>query len=153
MAHRIIQTPDDLAELATFFGNMPLPFTVEWTKGKDRSLDQNATMWMWASEAGNQLGETADEVQRRWKLHFGVPILREDSAEFRRVYDKALKPIAYAMKLEAMRFIPVTSEMKVGQMVRLMDAIWRECSEMGIRLTDPDPELVAYQNRYGRKAA
>jgi hypothetical protein len=151
--HRIISSPDDLAEFTILLGNLDLPITVEWTKGKDRSLDQNATMWMWASEAGNQIGETADEVQRRWKLHHGVPILREDSAEFRRVYDKALKPIAYPMKLEAMRFIPVTSEMKVGQMVRLLDAIWCECSEMGIRLTDPDPELVAYQNRYGRRAA
>jgi hypothetical protein len=52
------------------------------------------------------------------------------------------------MKLEAMAFIPVTSEMKVRQMVRYLDTVQRECLQQGIRLTDPDPMLAAYQKRY-----
>jgi hypothetical protein len=157
MAHRIISTPDELDALTALLGNLKLPITVEWVQGRDRTGQQNRLMWLWASEAAEQLGDrTPDELQREWKLRHGVPILREDSAEFRAVYDKALKPLPYQLKVEAMRFIPVTSEMKVRQMVRFMDAIERECGEQGIVLTAPDSELAKYQERYRtleRKAA
>lgn len=158
MAHRIIQNERDLADLGRFLGNLKLPITVEWVQGRDRTRDQNALQWLWASEAAHQLGDrTADEIQRDWKLRFGVPILREDSAEFRAVYDKAIRPLPYELKVEAMRFLPVTSEMKVRQMVRYLDTVQRECLSNGIRLTDPDPELASYQARYrahdDRKAA
>jgi len=148
MPHRTITSPDELDALTTFLGNLKLPITVEWVQGRDRTRDQNALQWLWATEAGNQLGEAPDEVQRRWKLHHGVPILREDSAEFRETYDRMIKPLSYRQKLEAMRLIEVTSILKVRQMVRYLDAIWRECGELGIKLTDPDPDLAAYQSRY-----
>jgi hypothetical protein len=156
MAHRTINSPEELAELVTLLGNLKLPITVEWVQGRDRSRDQNALQWLWASEAAHQMGDrTPDEVQREWKLRHGVPILREDSAEFRAVYDRAIRPLPYELKVEAMRFLPVTSEMKVKQMVRYLDTIERECAEQGIRLTDPDPDLAKYQSRYRdqRKAA
>lgn len=140
MAHRIIQSPADLDAFIEFLPSLKLPVTVEWVQGRDRSGEQNRLMWKWASEAGTQMGETPDEVQRRWKLHHGVPILREDSEEFRQFYDRALKGLPYTLKMEAMRFVPVTSEMKVRQMVRFMDAIWKECGEQRITLTDPDRE-------------
>jgi hypothetical protein len=156
MAHRTINSPEELAELVTLLGKLKLPITVEWVQGRDRSRDQNALQWLWASEAAHQMGDrTPDEVQREWKLRHGVPILREDSAEFRAVYDRAIRPLPYELKVEAMRFLPVTSEMKVKQMVRYLDTIERECAEQGIRLTDPDPDLAKYQSRYRdqRKAA
>ena len=154
MAHRIIDTERDLDELCQFFGNLKLPFTVEWTAGRDRTRDQNALQWLWATEAANQLGDrTADELQRDWKLRHGVPILREDSAAFRDTYDRMIKPLGYEQKLEAMRIVDVTSIMAVRQMVRFLDAVQRECLEQGIRLTDPDPALASYQQRYRQKAA
>jgi hypothetical protein len=157
VAHRIIQNEADLAALVTLLANLKLPITVEWVPGRDRTRDQNALQFLWATEAANQLGDcTAEEVRRRWKLEHGVPILREDSAEFRAVYDRAIKPLPYELKVEAMRFVPVTSEMKVRQMVRYLDTVQRECLTNGIRLTDPDPELASYQARYrepSRKAA
>lgn len=154
MAHRIIANEHDLAALVTLLGNLKLPITVEWVQGRDRTRDQNALQFLWATEAATQRGDvTADEVRREWKLRYGVPILREDSVEFREVYDKALKPLPYALKLEAMRFIPVTSEMKVPQMIRYLDQVQRECAEQGIRLTDPDPDLASYQQRYRMKDA
>lgn len=154
MAHRLIENERDLADFAKFLGNLKLPITVEWVQGRDRTRDQNALQWLWASEAANQLGDrTADEVQREWKLRHGVPILREESPEFRAVYDKALKPLPYELKVEAMRFLPVTSEMKVRQMVRYLDTIQRECLQNGLRLTDPDPALASYQARYRTKVA
>lgn len=149
MAHRIIETAADLAEFTRFLSNLKLPVTVEWVQGRDRTRDQNALQWLWATEAAHQLGDrTPEEVRHDWKLRHGVPILREDSAEFREIYDKAIKPLPYELKVAAMSFIPVTSEMKVRQMVRYLDTIQRECLEQGLRLTDPDPELAKHQARY-----
>lgn len=154
MPHRVIEDADDLASFTRFLGNLQLPLTVEWVQGRDRSRDQNALMWLWASEAANQLGDrTPTEMQHYWKLHHGVPILRDDSAEFRAVYDKAIKPLSYENKLAAMAFIAVTSEMKVRQMVRFLDTVQRETLTNGIRLTDPDPALASYQARYRLKEA
>ncbi|WP_374412675.1 hypothetical protein [Novosphingobium colocasiae] len=134
-----------------FLRNLKLPLTMEWVQGRNRTKDQNALQWLWATEAANQLGDrTAEEQRFEWKLRFGVPILREDSAQFREIYDKAIKPLSYELKVEAMRFLPVTSEMKVRQMVRYLDAVQRECLSNGLHLTDPDPELRAYQARYRR---
>lgn len=149
MAHRVIENDDDLTDFVRFLRKLKLPVTVEWVQGRDRSREQNSIQWLWATEAAHQLGDrTPDEVQREWKLRHGVPILREDSAEFRAVYDRAIKPLPYELKVEAMRFLPVTSEMKVRQMVRYLDTVQRECLSNGIRLTDPDPSLASYQARY-----
>lgn len=154
MAHRIIENEADLADFIRFMGKLALPVTVEWVQGRDRTKDQNALQWVWATEAANQFGDrTPAEVQREWKLRYGVPILREDSAEFRRVYDRHLKPLPYEAKLDAIQFIDVTSAMKVRQMVRYLDTIQRECLQNGIRLTDPDPSLSSYQQRYRTKEA
>lgn len=154
MAHRVIDTPEVLHEFTRFLGQLKLPFTVEWVQGRDRTRDQNALMWLWATEVAHQLGDREpDDLQRDWKLRHGVPILREDSAEFRDIYDRAIKGLPYQLKVEAMRFIPVTSAMKVRQMVRFLDAVQRECLENGFHITDPDPELGRYQARYREKEA
>ena len=154
MAHRIIDTDRDRDEFIVFLGNLKLPFTVEWVQGRDRTRDQNALQWLWATEAANQLGDrAADELQRDWKLRHGVPILREESVQFRDTYDRMIKPLGYEQKLEAMRIVDVTSAMTVRQMVRFLDAVQRECLEQGLRLTDPDPALASYQHRYRAKAA
>ena len=154
MAHRIIATQSDLEDFIRLARGLARPFTVEWQQGRDRSLDQNRLQFLWAREAAEQRGDmTADEVRCEWKLIYGVPIMREESAEFRDIYDAAIKPLPYPQKLLAMRFIPVTSEMKVPQMVRYLDTIQRECAEQGIRLTDPDPDLNQYHARYRVKQA
>jgi hypothetical protein len=149
MAHRIIDSPAQLADFTRFLGNLKLPFTIEWTQGRDRTRDQNALQFLWAKEVADQLGDrTPSEVRHDWKLRHGVPILRESSAAFREVYDKAIKPLPFEMKVAAMAFIPVTSEMKVRQMVQYLDTVQRECLEQGLRITDPDPALASYQERY-----
>lgn len=154
MAHRIIRDPSDLNVLGTLLSSLAMPFTVEWSLGADRSLEQNRLQFLWAREAAEQRGDmTADEVRCEWKLHHGVPILREESPEFREIYDTAIKPLPYEKKLLAMRFIPVTSEMKVRQMVRYLDTVQRESLQQGIRLTEPDADLAKYHARYRMKEA
>ena len=149
MAHRILENEADLIDFNRFLGKLRLPVTVEWVQGRDRTRDQNALQFLWASEVAHQLGDrTTEEVRHGWKLRHGVPILRDASPEFRAVYDKAIKPLPYELKVAAMAFIPVTSEMKVRQMVQYLDTIQRECLEQGLRLTDPDPSLAKHQARY-----
>lgn len=149
MAHRIIETDAELEALWHLFSTLKRPFSVEWVQGRDRSSQQNALQWLWASEAAHQLGDrTPTEIQREWKLRHGIPILREDSAEFRATYDRHIRPLPYEEKVAFMDMIEVTSAMKVRQMVRYLDTIQRECLEQGLRLTDPDPDLAKYQSRY-----
>lgn len=149
MAHRILSTPDDLDAFTELLGNLKLPITVEWTLGRDRSLAQNKLQFLWAREAAEQFGDrTVDEVRCDWKLRHGVPIMREDSPEFRSTYDRIIKPLSYENKLKVMQMIEVTSLMKVPQMIRYLDTIQRECLENGLKLTDPEPDLAVYQSRY-----
>jgi Fe-S cluster assembly scaffold protein SufB len=154
MPHRCIETPGDLDGLTRFLGNLKLPITVEWVLGRDRTREQNRLQFLWAREAAEQRGDRTPEEQRNeWKLRFGVPIMREDSPEFRETYDTLIKPLTYEQKLKAMDLISVTSLMKVRQMVRYLDAIERECAEEGVKLTQPDPDLSAYHGRYRRREA
>jgi hypothetical protein len=154
MPHRIITDADGLDALTTLLGNLKLPITVEWVQGRDRSREQNRLQFLWAHEAAEQRGDrTAEEQRSEWKLRYGVPIMREDSPEFRATYDRLIKPLSYPQKIEAMELIAVTSLMKVRQMVRYLDAIERECAEQGVKLTDPDPDLAQYHERYRMKGA
>lgn len=138
MPSRIIRTPAQFDAVGRLLAGLQMPFTLSWKAGADRSLDQNALHWKWAGEVAAQLGDrTADDVQRRWKLEIGVPILRAEDDEFRAFYDVALKPRTYEQKLAAMRYVPVTSIMSVPQMSQFMDAVFRECQEQGIVLTVP----------------
>ncbi len=149
MAHRVIDNADDMADFLSFFRGLSPPLTVSWTAGRDRSLDQNRLQWLWANEAAEQFGDrSADQVQRTWKLHYGVPILRADDEEFRAAYDMTIRPLPYHAKLLAMRFVEVTSAMKVKQMVRYLDAVEEDCAAHGIHLTPPDAGLAKYQARY-----
>lgn len=154
MTERILETPEDLELWIKFLRSRKLPQTASTRDGRDRSDQQNKIMWLWAAECAEQFGDrTHTEVQREWKLRFGVPILRRDSAEFRATYDSILKPLPYPAKLALMAFMPVTSELKVRQMVEFLDTIQREAAEHGVRLTDPDPDLAKYQQRNRMKAA
>ena len=156
MPHRIIRDADDLADFTRFLGNLKLPLTVEWVQGADRTRDQNALQWLWASEVAQQRGDvTAADVQAEWKLTIGVPIMREESAEFRASYDTIVKPLPYEAKIRVMRDLDfgVTRLMKVRQMIRYMDTVQQQSLEFGFKLTDPDPELSTYQARYRVKEA
>jgi len=142
MPSRVIRSDAQFEALGRLLATLDKPFTVTWSKGEDRSHQQNKTMWMWAGEMASQLGDrSAADVQVDWKLRHGVPILRADSHEFRAFYDSALKPRTYEQKLAAMAFVPVTSIMTVPQMLQFMDAVQREALEQGVRLTNPEERL------------
>ena len=154
MASRILRNAEDVDGFVKLLCGLKLPVTVTWQQGADRSGEQNALQWLWATEVATQLGDReAADVQAEWKLEIGVPILRADDPEFRAAYDKAVRPLPYADKIEIMKhFFPVTSLMKVRQMCRFLDQVERQCLGMGLRLTQPSDDLASYNRRYGRAA-
>ena len=90
--------------------------------GKGRSLDQNAISHAWYEQVARELREDDPRgVKRYCKLHFGVPILRAEDAEFRESYDGSiLRTLSYEQKLVAMDLLPVTSIMTTAQLSKYM---------------------------------
>ena len=103
--------------------------------GKDRSLDYNALSHVWYAQIADEL---KDDDALGWKchckLHFGVPLLRAEDAEFREFYDNSIKGLSYEQKLKAMKYLPVTSIMTNEQ-------FGKYCKEMQLYFYDLDVHL------------
>lgn len=154
MPQRIIRTLDDIAKLAKMLATIKLPITLSWVAGVNRTKQQNNLSWMWAGEVAAQKGDdTAAAIRADWKLRYGVPILRSQDVEFQAFYDAAIKPFDLETKLKIMEneLCPVTSIMTVPQMVSFLDTVERECIQNGFQLTQPDPELRAYQAKHRKE--
>ena len=153
MPDRIIRNSIDVDDFCRLLASMKLPVTVSWMQGADRTGQQNRLQWLWAAEVAAQLGDRdAADQQAEWKLTIGVPIMRADDHDFRDLYDASVRHLDYEQKIKAMKIgFPVTSLMKVRQMVRYMDQVMQQCLEMGLRLTEPDADLAKYQARYRGK--
>lgn len=103
-----------------------------------RSLDQNDMInAVYRQLAEQKPDESFNEIRCYCKLHFGVPIMRRDSEQFRYVYDTAFKPLPYEFKLESMDQWPVTSDMSKKQATEYIDTIIREFSKQGYSLIHP----------------
>ncbi|MCJ8335591.1 MAG: hypothetical protein MJH10_15345 [Epibacterium sp.] len=141
MPHRTIGTIDELRAMFRMLSKVKLPITVSWKIGRDRSLDQNALQFQWAREVSEQLGDRSiEDVRRDWKLRHGVPILRADGGDFCELYDRAIKPLPFEMKVRAMGLLSVTSRMTVKQMTQYLNAVYDEATAMGLELTQPPPK-------------
>lgn len=107
--------------------------------GKDRSLPQNSITHAWYTQIAR---ECQDATETDWKchckLHYGVPILRTEDAEFCASYDAVIKPLAYENKLIAMRCWPVTSLMTKDQLSQYAIAMRADFAKQGVRLEFPE---------------
>ena len=136
---RQVMSPDELTALMAYLGQMPLPFTVSVAAGKLRSIRQNDTTHKWYDEIARQRGDmTPGEVKCECKAYFGVPILMAEDAEFAATYERVIKPLPRETKLEAMHILPVTSRMTTKQLARYMDEVFRNYTQKGFVLTDPE---------------
>lgn len=112
--------------------------TVNVTHGKHRSLDQNAISHAWYSQVAKELREDSElGVKCFCKLHFGVPILRMGSDEFREKYDRAVKPMDYPDKLTLMEWFPVTSLMTTPQLSEYLEKMQSHYQCRGVLLEFP----------------
>jgi hypothetical protein len=94
-------------------------------------------------EAEAQGDSTAEEYRGYCKLHFGVPILRNQDDDFKAAYDEVIRPLSYEKKLKAM-MIPldfsVSRLMTTKQFSEYTKCIYEHFTSKGIKLTDPDDE-------------
>ena len=150
MPTKIIREPDHVDALAAMLRFRKLPITVTWAQGASRSGSQNRLAQRWFTDIANQLGDqTHEEVRAMCKLHFGVPILREENEAFRVSYDRVFKALPYEEKLQSVRDfdLPVTRLMTVKQMTAFMETMQRYWVQQGVRLTDP--EALKYEQEFG----
>lgn len=111
---------------------------LKWTAGAKRSLDQNAISHAWYEQVARELREdTALGVKCISKLVCGVPILRAEDADFRATYDRLIRPLAYADKVELMQVLPVTSLMTKPQLSQYLEAMQRHWDKHGVYLEFP----------------
>lgn len=118
-----------------------LPMCVSVEKGGKRSDRQNRLNRQWMQDIAAQCeGYDAEGARAFCKLHHGVPILRNEDAEFREKYDRVFRPLPYETKIELMKVpfdFPVTRLMKVNQEHRYLNAVAMDFAERGVVLTDP----------------
>ena len=137
-----IRNAEQLANLIQFESQMPFPFDAQVKPhNPDRSLDQNSMFYALYDQAGKQWdGEDKNTVRRYCKLHHGVPIALRDDEDLRGWYDKKLRAWTYEEKLEAMEFLPVTSNFSVKQGSEYIDRIIHDFADKGFLMTDPRGE-------------
>jgi hypothetical protein len=147
MTTRVVSSPFDRQLLVQFLETQKLPFTVDVTRGKRRSVEQNRLQRLWLNEISEQLGDrTAEEVRGECKLTIGVPMLRAENEAFREKYDAFVRPLPYEQKLAFMMEpldFPVTRLMTTDQKRRYLDSLYRQYTERGLVLTDPKPLSAA----------
>ena len=147
MTTRVVTSEMERQMFIKFVMNHALPFTVDMTKGKRRSVEQNRLQRRLVNEISDQLGDqTPEEVRGYCKLTIGVPILRAENEGFADKYDRLVKPLPYETKLELMMEpidFPVTRIMTTAQKTKYLDGIFRHFAERGIILTAPDQSDAA----------
>lgn len=143
MTSRSIKNEADLKLFKTYLDGRKRPFTVAVTDGRNRSEEANRLAFKWYKEISDQTGEDIEDVRARCKLEIGVPILREND-DFRATYDRLVRPLSYPDKIELVKVtdMPVTRLMKVEQMSRFLDIVFRQHAEMGVVLTIPEDRFA-----------
>lgn len=143
MTTHVVKDTTEYEALLVTLERQKRPFTVDIRKGKHRTVNQNKLQRKWMQEVHDQTDSAFDspeDVRGYCKLHFGVPIMREDSA-FRDGYDRIIKPLSYESKIEIMKEpldFSVTRLMTTEQTTRYLDTIYRHFTDLGLRLTRPE---------------
>lgn len=125
---------------------------VSMRPGKDRTLDQNA-LWFAMYQRIAQMTEIGDveDARRYCKLHFGVPIMRKASEDFRHAWNVSFLLLTYETKLELMGEcalfgpdgFPVTRLFDRAQGIAYTDKIVAEFSAKGVVFDDLLGEVAA----------
>jgi len=157
MTSRILRSIRDVDEFANLLRHRKLPVSVTVVPGKARTTEQNKLQRLWCKEIAEQLGDqSAEEIRGFCKLTMGVPILRAENDAFCDAYDRVIRPMPYEAKLACMMEpldFSVTRLMTVWQTVRFLDHMHRHFAEMGLALTEPDPQFAADLKRANARAS
>lgn len=141
MATRIIATEWDRRQLLKYLEQQNGAVTVTITKGKHRSNFQNRLQRQWVNELSEQRNEPTEDIRAMLKLHYGIPILRNENEAFKAEYDAVIMPLPYESKLRMMK-VPldwaVTRLMTTKQHKSFLDEVYRAFCEQGYVLTNPE---------------
>lgn len=141
MTTKIIKNDHDRAEVIRLIQHRALPITVNILKGVKRTSEQNRLQRLWCNETAEQLqDQTAEEYRAYCKLHFGVPILRNENPDFCEKYDRIIRPLSYPEKLELMAVpfdFPVTRRMTTKQKKQYLEDMQVFFTGLGVKLTEP----------------
>jgi hypothetical protein len=109
-------------------------------KELSRSDKQNKLAFRWYGELDKHTKNGIEYERARCKLHYGIPILREEDDDFRQMYDSTFKLMPYEAKLQVIEKmdVPVTRLMTVKQMGRYLDTVDVNSALNGHPLTHPD---------------
>jgi len=144
----ILKNERGIEELVNLINQVELEYPIEVSIGEfkdSRSKAQNRLQHQWWKDAESQGDQKAWEYRAYCKLHFGIPILRRDSREYRDAYDQVLRPLSYEHKLILMREpmdYPVTRAMTVKQHTEFLDMVKEHLNGLGFRLTDPEEMMI-----------
>ena len=114
------------------------PYTITISQGDEsRSNKQNRLSFLWYQCLGGLTANGMVHQRRYCKLHYGVPIMRQD-ADFQALYDATIKPMTYEKKIQVMELLPVTSMMTVHQFAEYLTTIDQESAALGFVLPHPE---------------
>lgn len=143
----LVNSQDKLAEAIsslqrTFADKKYLTVTVK--TGRDRTLDQNALWFAMYKRIAQAMEWHIDEARRHCKLHFGVPLMRNECAEFRQNWNELLLHLSYEKKLELMGAnkllgpdgFPVTRLFNRAQGIEYTNRIVDDFREQGVFFDD-----------------
>lgn len=136
-----IRTHEDRERAIRRIQNAEMPCTVTVTKGAPRSIEQNRLQRLWMRELEDQGDMTAEEYRGYCKAYFGIPILLANDEAFADQYERIIRPLPYAQKLEIMQQpidFPVTRLMTTKQKREYLDKIYVHWTGKGFSLTNPD---------------
>ncbi|QXN70883.1 hypothetical protein DARTUKUTA_30 [Bacillus phage vB_BspP_Dartukuta] len=118
--------------------------TIQVKTGRDRTLDQNALWFAMYKRIAQAMEWHIDEARRHCKLHFGVPLMRNECAEFRQNWNELLLHLSYEKKLELMGAnpllgpdgFPVTRLFNRAQGIEYTNRIVDDFREQGVFFDD-----------------
>lgn len=143
MTAHVLWTEHERSDAIGVLRSASLPCTFRLERGADRSIDQNALMWLWYREICDQLNEQSPpELHTECKLTLGVPIIladpRKDQETFRESWNLHLAHQPYEIQRDLIEHMPVTSMMTTHQMTEYLNAIHKRFTiENGVKLTEP----------------
>lgn len=135
----------DLGKVLSFLAQAPMPYTLIFKAGEETRRDaQNRFAFEAYKQIAKILGDRdASDVRAESKLHIGIPIMREDSDDFRAKYDSIVRPLPYESKLALMVEpfdFAVTRLMTVKQMSRYISDMLGYWDQHGASVMLPEFE-------------
>jgi len=118
----------------------PLSLVMDDYEESRRGAQNNLAFFLYKQLSIVMEDGTPEDKRAFCKLHYGVPIRREEE-KYRQQYDEHIRPLSYEAKISIMVGaidFPVTRGMSVKQMHRYLEAIYDESAKVGIVLPKPE---------------